>query len=116
LQYSLPLSRRKNEYGTFNKGHHFIACTDEVRNRIWNSKYDIRGSLYLLWVEKEKAIQRSAEEQMEYGFRLRSDGFFKPDIGKTPSGNWVTVLIRKFIKMSSYFSVDYRKKEMTVYK
>jgi hypothetical protein len=61
------------------KDNHFIECTDEVRNRIWNSKFDIRGSLYLLWVEKEKAVQRSTEEQMEYGLRLRSDEFFKPE-------------------------------------
>jgi hypothetical protein len=54
-------------------------CTDEVRNRIWDSKFDVRGSLYLLHLEKEKALQRSAKEQKEYGHRLRSEGFFKPE-------------------------------------
>lgn len=53
-----------------------VECTDEIRHRIWNSKKDLPGSLYLLSLEKDKTLLRTAKEQTEYGHRLRSDGFF----------------------------------------
>jgi hypothetical protein len=60
-----------------------VKCTDEVRNRIWNSKFGLRASLYLLSLEKEKAFARSDEEKTDYGVRLRQPDFFsKKDLGE----------------------------------
>jgi hypothetical protein len=60
-----------------------VECTDEVRNRIWNLKFGLRASLYLLSLEKEKAFARSDEEKSDYGVRLRQPDFFsKKDLGE----------------------------------
>jgi hypothetical protein len=59
-------------------------CTDEVRNRIWNSRFGLRASLYLLSLEKEKAFTRSDKERSDYGLRLRRPDFFsKEALGET---------------------------------
>jgi hypothetical protein len=79
-----------------------IECTDEVRNRIWNSKKDVRGSLYLLRVEKEKAVQRIAEEQMDYAHRLRSEGFFRSEDAQNTHSDLLISTINSTLKPLFY--------------
>jgi hypothetical protein len=50
--------------------------TDDVKNKIFKSTFDLQAKLEFLGLEKEKAEQRSEEETAEYGSRLREIGFF----------------------------------------
>jgi hypothetical protein len=63
---------------------HLKHLSDDVRNRIWNSRYDVRGSLYLLCREKNTALSRNDRERTDYGKSIRSANFFsKKDIEET---------------------------------
>jgi hypothetical protein len=63
---------------------HLKNLSDDVRNRIWNSRYDVRGSLYLLGMEKNMALSRNDRERTDYGKSIRSADFFsKKDIEET---------------------------------
>jgi hypothetical protein len=63
---------------------HLKNLSDNVRNRIWNSRYDVRGSLYLLGMVKNMALSRNDRERTDYGKSIRSADFFsKKDIEET---------------------------------
>jgi hypothetical protein len=53
--------------------------TDDVKNKIFKSTFDLQAKLEFLGLEKEKAEQRSEEETAEYGSRLREIGFFRKE-------------------------------------
>jgi hypothetical protein len=62
---------------------HLKHLSDDKRNRIWNSRYDVRGSLYLLGREKNTALSRNDRERTDYGKSIRSANFLKKDIEET---------------------------------
>jgi hypothetical protein len=63
---------------------HLKHLTDDARNRIWNSRYDVRGSLYLLGREANTALSRNDRERTDYGNSIRRANFFsKKNIEET---------------------------------
>jgi hypothetical protein len=42
---------------------HLKHLSDDVRNRIWNSRYDVRGSLYLLGRERTRHYRVMLEKE-----------------------------------------------------
>jgi hypothetical protein len=52
------------------------TLTEEIRNKIWNSKPDLPASLQFLVLLKEKAKQRTTETIAECGKKIRSPDFF----------------------------------------
>jgi hypothetical protein len=63
--------------------------TEEIRNRIWHSKPDLRASLQFLVLLKEKANQRTTETITIFGKKIREPDFFSVDDVKHTNQNLV---------------------------